>query len=187
MYEIMRPLTYKNESRDCQVWNEAKATIFTLWQKALSLLVDFPYNHTYLLYWLRYLREKPTKFFMQPCRYSLEQPSLSFMLTFHKDRFNLSVEVIIGSQVIIVEHKPHFFILDEQIGNCYMMKSIQDDNLLNWMLNNKNKVTTLKEDFEEFNADYLTTLAECYPVFFADKPGNRVAYDYQLLKTRLSL
>lgn len=174
----MRPLTYKNESRD---WNETKATIFTLWQKALPLLVDFPYNHIYLLYWLRYLREKPTKFFMQVCRYSLEQPSLSFMLTFHKDRFNLSVEVIIGSQVIAVEHKPHFFIHDEQTGNCYMMNNIQDDSLLNWMLDNKNIITVLKEDFTEFNENFLMGLAERYPIFFADKPGNRTAYDYNLL------
>ncbi|MFD1255907.1 hypothetical protein ACFQ3S_03790 [Mucilaginibacter terrae] len=64
MYEIMRPLTYKSELRDEPVWCEAKATIFTLWKKALPLLTDNPYNHTYLLYWLKYLREKPTKSFM---------------------------------------------------------------------------------------------------------------------------
>lgn len=114
MYEIMRPLTYKNESQDWRVWSKPKATIFTLWKKALPLLVDCPYNHTYLLYWLRYLREKPTKFFMQPSKYILERPSLSFMLIFHKDRFNLSLGVIIGSQIITVEHKPHFFIHDER-------------------------------------------------------------------------
>jgi len=187
MFKIMRPLTYKSEPRDQQVWQEAKATIFALWQKALPLLVSYPYNHTYLLYWFRYLREKPTKLFMQGCRYSLERPFLSFLLTFRKDRFNLSAEVIIGSSIITVEHKPHFFIFDEKTGHCYMMNSIQDDSLLNWMLDNKNKVTILKEDFVEFNEDYLTNLAECYPLFFADKPGNRLAYDYNLLKTRLSL
>jgi hypothetical protein len=187
MYEIMRPLTYKNEYRDWRVWDDAKETIFKLWQEALPLLVNFPYNQTYLLYWLRYLREKPTKFFMQASRYSLEQPSLSFMLAFHKDRFSLSVEVIIGSQIITVENKPHFFIHDEQTGNCYMMNNIQDDSLLNWMLDNKNIITVLKEDFAEFNEDFLKVLAKCYPVFFADKPGNRTAYDYNLLKTGLSL
>jgi len=109
------------------------------------------------------------------------------MLTFHKDRFNLSVEVIIGSRIITVEHKPHFFIFDKQTGHCYMMNSILDDSLLNWMLDNKNKVTILKEDFAEFNEDYLANLAECYPIFFADKPGTRLVYDYNLLKTRLSL
>jgi len=86
------------------------------------------------------------------------------MLTFHKDRFNLSVEVIIGSQIITVEHKPHFFIQDGQTGNHWMMNSIKDDSLLNWMLDNKNKITVLKEDFAEFNEDFLKNLAECYPV-----------------------
>jgi hypothetical protein len=68
-----------------------------------------------------------------------------------------------------------------------MMNSIQDDSLLNWMLDNKNKVTILREDFEGFNEDYLKIFVECYPVFFADKQENRLAYDYDVLKTVLSL
>ena len=122
---------------------------------------------------------------MQACRYSLERPSLSFSLTFYKDRFNLSVEVIIGSKIIAVTQKPHFFIIDEQTGTCYLMNSIQDDGLLNWMLDSKNKITVLKEDFDEFNENFLMGLAECYPIFFADKRGSRTAYDYNLLKSKL--
>lgn len=87
--------------------------------------------------------------------------------------------------MITVEHKPHFFIHDEQTGDCFMMNNIQDDSLLNWMLDNKNIITVLKEDFEEFNKGFFMGLAECYPVFFADKPGNRKGYDYNLLKSRL--
>lgn len=62
--------------------------------------------------------------------------------------------MLIGSQMIAVEHKPHFFTHDEQTSNCYMMNNIQDDSLLNWMLDNKNKITVLKEDFAEFYEDF---------------------------------
>lgn len=136
------------EKRNSEIWQRTKQEIFELWQKALPLLADYPYNQSYHLYWLKYLREKPLKMFMRDCRYSMERPTLTFQLTFHKDHFSLSVNVIVGSKAIIVDHKPHLFVFDEQSHTCFLMNSIQDDDLLIWMMDNNNKITILKEHFE---------------------------------------
>jgi len=53
------------------------------------------------------------------------------------------------------------------------------------MLDNKNKITVLKEGLAEFNENFLMGGAECYPIIFADKPGNRTAYDYNQVRVLL--
>ncbi|HEK20060.1 MAG: hypothetical protein C0191_00045 [Mucilaginibacter sp.] len=185
MYELMRPLTYKSDLGDKELWQQAKETIFDLWQKALPLLINCPYNQSYLLYALRYLREKPMKGSMKPCRYCLERPVLTFILSTHGEYLKLSVEVTVGSRVILVQHKPHFFILDEQTGYCYLIRSIQDDVLLNWMVDNNNQITVLKDDFVEFDNDIISKLASSYPVFFSDRSKKRFDYNYELVKDKL--
>ncbi|QJD97709.1 hypothetical protein HH214_18430 [Mucilaginibacter robiniae] len=186
MYELMRPLTYKSDAGDKQLWRQAEEAILSLWQKALLLLVDCPYNHSYLLYHFRYLREKPAKRFMRPCRYSLERPSLRFLLTIHRDYLKLSVEVTVGSRVVPVAHKPHLFIFDEEAGYCHLMSSMEDDELLNWMLDHGNRITALTENFEEFDNDVLGKLAARHPVFFSDRNKSRLAYDRNVVKAKIS-
>jgi hypothetical protein len=63
------------------------------------------------------------------------------------------------------------------------MGSIQDDDLLIWMMDNKNKITVLKEHFDEFDNCFLADLNEHYTVFFSDRSGIRMGYDYNLVKT----
>jgi hypothetical protein len=181
IYKMVKPVS-DLEKRDSKVWRDAKQTVFELWQNALPLLADYPYNQSYHLYWLKYLREKPLKMFMRDCRYSLERPSLTFQLSFHKDYFTFSVAVIVGSKAITVDHKPHLFVFDEQSHSCFLMRSIQDDDLLIWMLENGNKITILKEHFEEFDQSFLKALGDSYKVFYIGRSGVRLNYDYSLVK-----
>lgn len=146
MYDIVRPLSIAKK-RNITLWREAKQTIFELWKKALPILADYPYNQSYHLYWSKYLRERPMKMFMMDSIYSLERPSLAFQLTYHKDYFNLSVKVLVGSKTISIDHKPHLFVFDDQTHTCFLMNSIQDDELLIWMMDNKKKITVIKERF----------------------------------------
>ncbi|MEP6846763.1 MAG: hypothetical protein ABI861_12200 [Panacibacter sp.] len=186
MYAIVKPLSIA-EKRSKTKWQEAKYTIFELWKKALPILVDYPYNQSYHLCWMRYLRERPMKMFMRDCRYSLERPSLTFQLTYHKDYFNLSVSLIVGSHAITVDHKPHLFVFDDQTHTCFLMNSIQDDELLIWIMDNKNNITVLKEHFEEFDKSFLHPLNDHYAVFFSDRSGRRLGYDYNLIKAEVGL
>lgn len=182
LYSIVKPLSIA-ENRSREAWENAKLTIFEMWQQILPLLINHPYNQSYHLYWLKYLRERPMKMFMRDCRYSLERPTLTFNLTHHKDYFNLSVDVIVGSKVIQLAHKPHFFVFDEETRTVFLMNSLQDDELLIWMMDNKNKITVLEEHFEEFDKNFLIQLSDCYSVFFSDRSSKRFAYDYNLVKT----
>jgi hypothetical protein len=186
MYNIVRPLSTA-EIRNKTTWKEAKQTICELWKQALPILADYPYNQSYHLYWLKYLRERPMKMFMRDCRYSLERPSLAFQLTYHKDYFNLSVNVLVGSQAISIDHKPHLFVFDDQTHTCFLMNSIQDDELLIWMMNNQNKITVIKEHFREFDKNFLGQLNDHYTVFFSDRSGKQFGYDYNLIKTEVGL
>lgn len=82
MYEAIKPLTSKRATRNQQVWTDTKQTIFELWQEALPLLKDYPYNRSYYLYWLNYLSGRPKKAYLRDCRYSQERPSLIFLPLF---------------------------------------------------------------------------------------------------------
>lgn len=161
-------------TRDKNVWAQIKRTIFDLWQHALPLLTNSPYNHSYMLHHYRYLRERLSRMFMNSCRYSLERPVLVFLLSLSKGYLKLSVEVTIGGHVTPVEDKPHF-IFDKQTGYRYLMKSIQDDDLLNWMIDNDNRITDLNNDFVEFDNTVLNEIAKSYVVFFSDRNKNRLA------------
>ncbi|TFF29708.1 hypothetical protein [Mucilaginibacter psychrotolerans] len=140
LYGIIKPLSIA-ENHSKKTWEAAKQTIFETWQSILPLLIDYPYNQSYHLYWLKHLRERPMKMFMRDCRYSLERPFLAFDLTYRKEYFNLSVNVIVGSKLIPVTHKPNLFVFDEETHTAFLMNSIQDDELLIWMMDNKNKLT----------------------------------------------
>ncbi|PAW93918.1 hypothetical protein CKK33_10600 [Mucilaginibacter sp. MD40] len=182
LYGIVRPLSLA-ENRDWTAWDSTKHIVFKMWQEILPLLIDYPYNQSYHLYWLKYLRERPMKTLMQGCRYSLERPSLTFNLTYHKHYFTLMVDIIIGSKAIKVEHKPHLFVFDEETNTCFLMNTLQDDELLIWMTDNNNKITILAEHFHEFDKDFLRQLSDKYSVFFSERSGKRIAYDCNLVKS----
>ncbi|MDN3584500.1 hypothetical protein QWZ17_26740 [Mucilaginibacter flavus] len=186
LYGIVKPLSIA-ENRNRKTWKEAKQTVFELWQKILPVLANYPYNQSYYLWWLKYLRERPMKMFMRGCRYSLERPTLAFDLTYHKEYFTLTINVIVGSKAITVDHKPHLFVFDEETHTGFLMNSIQDDELLIWMMDNKNEITVLAEHFSEFDRDFLGQLSEKYVVFFSDRLGKRVSYNYNLVKTMVGL
>ena len=127
------------------------------------------------------------KMFMRDCRYSLERPTLVFDLNYHKEYFTLKVNVIVGSKAITVDHKPYLFVFDEETHTGFLMNSIQDDELLIWMMDNKNKITVLAEHFGEFDKDFLSPLSKKYVVFFSDRSGKRVSFNYNLVKTIVGL
>lgn len=186
IYDIVKTLGIA-ENRNRNTWTAAKQTVFELWQQVLPILANYPYNQSYHLWWLKYLRERPLKMYMRDCRYSLEVPSLTFDLTYHKEYFNLSVNVIVGSKIIPVTHKPHLFVFDEETHTAFLMNSIQDDELVIWMIDNKNKLTISTDHFKEFDENFLSQLSEKYVVFFFDRSSKRVSYDYNLVKTMIGL
>lgn len=159
-----------------------KQDILTLWEEAIPLLLNEKYNYGYYTYWLKYLRDKPRKADIRDCKYSLARPVLSFVLKFHQDHFSLAAELSVDGNFVKFDYKPHLFVFDEITGLCYLMASVQDDNLLMWVLAHNKRLTVLKEHFTEFHNTFLAQVSSHYPVMFNDpKSKKAIPYSFEMI------
>ena len=154
----------------------SKQALLTLWEQAIPLLLNEKYNYAYYTYWLKYLKDKPRKADMRDCSYSLEKPVLSFALKFHQDHFSFAAIVSVNGKPLKFNYKPHLFVFDDITELCYLMPSVQDDNLLMWVLSNNKRLTILKEHFTEFHDTFLDKVSLYYDVFFLNKSGVKSKY-----------
>jgi hypothetical protein len=154
-----------------------KEDLLSLWEQAISLLLKEKYVYGYYTYWLRYLKDKPRKADIRDCKFSLERPVLSFVLKFHQDHFSLTALASVNGNTLKFNHKPHLFVFDETTELWYLMPTVQDDDLLMWMLSYNNRLTILKEHFTEFQNMFLEKLSLCYTVLFTD-PTSKKAVPY---------
>jgi hypothetical protein len=163
-----------------------KHEMLTLWEQAIPLLLNEKYNFRYYTYWLKYLKEKPRKGDIKDCSYSLERPVLSFVLKFHQDHFSLAAVVSIDGKPLKFDYKPHLFVFDEITKLCYLMPSVQDDDLLMWILTYNNRLTILKKHFKEFHSSFLERLSSCYPVFFIQPSTKKgVPYRFEMISNEI--
>jgi hypothetical protein len=160
----------------------AKQALLTLWEEAIPLLLNEKYNYAYYTYWLKYLKDKPRKADMRDCRYSLEKPVLSFSLKFHQDHFSLSAIVSVNGKPLRFNSKPHLFVFDEITKLYYLMPSVQDDNMLMWVLSNNNRLTVLKSHFREFHDAFLAKISSFYLVVYTSPNSKKtVPYSYEMI------
>ena len=165
---------------------ESKKRMLTLWEQALPLLLKEEYNYRYYTYWLKYLKRKPRKANTQDCKYSLERPVLSFLLKFHHDHFSLTAIVSVNGNALKFDYKPQLFVFDRITGLCFLMASVQDDDLLMWMLSNNRRLTILKEHFVEFHDTFLAKLNSCYLVSFSDPMSKKIfPYSFELVTDQI--
>ncbi len=161
---------------------EAKRAMFSLWEQAIPLLLNEKYNHAYYTYWLQYLKDKPRKAEMQDCRYSLERPVLSFVLKFHQDHFSLTAVLSVDGNLLKFDYKPHLFVFDQTTELCYLMTSVQDDELLMWVMAHNKRLTILKEHFTEFHDTFLNKVSSYYPVLFVDPQSKKlVPFSFEMI------
>jgi hypothetical protein len=165
---------------------ELKADMLDLWEQAIPLLLKEKYNYGYYTYWLKYLRAKPRKADIRDCRYSLERPVLSFALKYHQDHFSLTAVLSVHGNPLKFDDKPHLFVFDEITELCYLMASVQDDNLLMWLLSNNNLLTILKEHFNEVHNTFFAMLSTYYTVLFNDpKSKKTVPYNFEMISNEI--
>ena len=160
--------------------------MLVLWEQAIPLLINEKYNYGYYTYWLKYLRDKPRKADIRDCRYSLERPVLSFALKYHQDHFSLTAVLSIDGNPLKFDYKPHLFVFDDTTELCYLMASVQDDNLLMWLLANNNRLTILKEHFNEFHHTFLAMVSAYYTVLFTDPNTKKaVPYNFEVVSNEI--
>jgi len=167
---------------------KAKHEMLNLWERAIPLLLNEKYNYCYYTYWLKYLKDKPRKADMRNCRYSIERPTLSFILKFHQDHFSFVAVVTVNGRPLKFKFKPHLFVFDDTTELCYLMPSVQDDDLLMWVLSNNKRLTVLKEHFKEFHDTFLNKVSSFYPVLFIDpKSQKAVPYGFEMISNEIIL
>jgi hypothetical protein len=153
-----------------------KEQLLGLWHEAIPLLAEEKFCYTYYLYWLKFLHDKPRKAVMRPCGFSADKPVLSFVLKSHGDHFSFTAEVRINGDLLEISRKPHFFVFDDKNSGCYLMQTVQDDDLLMWVLSNNKRLTILNPHFIEFHHAFLDQVSRCYDVVFINASGKKKKY-----------
>jgi hypothetical protein len=162
-----------------------KQEMFELWHIALPLIVTERYTYRYHTFWFKYLKEKPRKSNMYPCKFGQVVPVLSFILRLHKDHFSMIPVIAINGKVMNIKFKPHLFVFDEETDTTYLMPSIKDDELLKWIKAVNSRLTILKEHFEEFYHRLLHKVSLVYEVFYINKSGVKTTFSFDAVKKEI--
>ena len=185
-YQIAKGHDDLSDEGKKQALSQAKQAMITLWEQAIPLLSNEKYTYRYYTHWIKYMRDKPRKANMQNCRHSLQRPVLSFLLKFNQDHFSLRAVITVNGNTLQLNHKPHLFVIDEATDICYLMYSVQDDELLMWMLRYHNRLTVLREHFAEFHLTFLEKISSCYEVlFYNPKSKKNTAYSYEIIANEI--
>jgi hypothetical protein len=139
----------------------AALSIFNLWNKALPILHQQPFIYRYNYYYRLELKDKPQKGRLQRIRVSTQKPQLSFKLidkgAFYQLEMNVAVQGKIHKQFDTIST---FFICKDQC--LYLLSSVKDIGILEWMRRCGNRITVFKEHFAEFKTAYLDPLSNHY-------------------------
>src|SRR5690606_24839561 len=131
--------------------------LFLLWEKTVPILYHQEFIYQYCLHRLRNLKGKPDKSGMIRSRLSKERPVLQFMLRDKGDYYSfLPVLVIRGVKHFTFDTKVRFFAIIEK--EHYLLSSLRDAALVEWMDNLRGKINVFKEYFQEFEQNILTPL-----------------------------
>ena len=88
---------------------------------------------------------------------------------------------------VVAFYKPHLFVFDETTELCYLMPSVQDDNLLMWVLAHNKRLTILLEHFTEFHNSLLEKLSLYYTVMFTDPKSKKTApYSFEMISNEIN-
>jgi hypothetical protein len=113
-------------------------------------------------------------------------PVLRFRLFDKGDHFSLQVVIIIDDQEVELKaRKIPFFVTGDTGLVYYPVASVQNDDLLNWMTDNSNRITILKANFIAFHEQFLKFLAECYTVMYKSAGTKRLIVLQDFLIKRL--
>lgn len=136
--------------------------LFELWQNAIPLLqkqyvFKHPFFHT------RYLKRKPSKSWIEEIHIHQELAFIQFQLGEKGTFYQLEMEVVLNEKALKnYDLITTFFIQHEQ--NIYMLPSLRDAGISEWMKNSSKRITIFKQYFPQFENNFLKPLRKYYPV-----------------------
>jgi len=159
-----------------------------LWHKALDGgIASQDFVHSCFAFGFKLLKGKPVKSLLKKCCLAASLPVLSFILKDKGDHFTLHAVITNGNQEIHLNfNKAPLFVASENDAIYYSLATVQDDDLLNWLIGYDNCLTVLKAHFTQFHEQFLKKLSGCYPVYVQmNKAKEKVFYDFEALVAML--
>ena len=137
--------------------------VFNLWQQAVPILQRQPFLFTYYLYNEKELKGKPARQRIDEVHIDNAVPSLYFQLTDKDAFYQLHMKVSLnGKELTKFDADIGFFIRNEI--TLYLLPSLQNAAIAEWMRESGGRITIFKEHFNEFEHDILKPLGEYYKV-----------------------
>jgi hypothetical protein len=136
--------------------------LLDLWHQAFPLLMrQAVYKHFY--FQPRQLKGKPSKMYMQKINLKDAAPLIQFKLTDKGIFQQLELLLLINGKEIR-NHKifDTFFIREND--NIYLLSSLRDAAMVEWMEKSEGKITVFKNQFTQFENNFLQPLKKYYEV-----------------------
>ncbi|MDP9076435.1 MAG: hypothetical protein M3O71_03345 [Bacteroidota bacterium] len=92
---------------------------------------------------------------------------MSFIIKFHQVHFSFVAVVAVNGKHLKFNYKPQLFAFDDPTELCYLMPSVQDDDLLMWVLSDNKRLTVLRQHFKEFHTTFLAKVSSYYAVLLS--------------------
>lgn len=138
-------------------------TLFSLWKRAIPLLMQQEFVYMYYLYYIKELKGRPARNRLRKVNVRGEVPRLHFKLRKKASYYQLHMNASIrGEYLKNIEWHPVFFMIQWQ--DVYMLSSLRDSGIVKWMSDSDNRISVFEEHFDNFNKDILQLLQEYYPV-----------------------
>jgi len=158
--------------------------LFHLWEKALLLLSEKDFIHLNYVHF-KFLKQRPRKLDMLSCNLHKERPQIKLKLNRYEDLCKLSVTVTINNKPVHYKSDGLSFLfwVQNTEHHFYLLSSIKDAVVLEWVGDEGNPITVFKPHYTIFRDGLLKQLSEYYPIEFIngkDKEFNDEKSIYQL-------
>ncbi len=136
--------------------------VYKLWQKAIPLL-EQQHSYTHPYFQKRQLKGKPSFSWLEKIDVRKAVPVIEFKLTDKGAFYQLEMKPVINGKAISNYEMISTFFISEG-DNIYMLASVRDAAVAEWMEKSKNKITIFKKQFARFETSFLQPLEKYYPV-----------------------
>jgi hypothetical protein len=137
--------------------------IFSLWEKAMALLLRQEFIYGYCMYNKRELKEKPQRARIERITLMKDRPHLHFQLLDKGPFYQLHMKVAVRDRNIYKYNTETTFFIEEN-RKFYLLASLRDAGVAEWMRKTGGCITVFKEHFGDFEREYLDQLRQCYAV-----------------------
>lgn len=158
------------EDREVKKVTDSRLLVFEAWRKMITLLQQQSFVYSYFLYRTEELKKgRPAKKRTLHIQISSETPDIRFLLADHGSFYQLEMQVLVkGEPLAEYEADTTFFISQGQI--IYLLPSLRDAAIAQWMDRSGGMITVFKEHFPQFEQDILNPIRQCYAVKMVDRP-----------------